>query len=84
MTIFSPRQTAWSEADAALIDWFRANREQLPAKPFELSPGARVLDPSLFFETIDRDINAGPDCSRARGALQDDLAKLKQLFDRQD
>lgn len=82
MTIRPPRQAEWSEADAALIAWFRANREQLPAKPFVLSPGVNVAGPSRFFETIDRDIAGGPNSSRARGALQVDLAKLKQLFDR--
>jgi len=40
----------------ALIDWFRANRGRLPAAPFEIGVGRRVVNSNGFYKSLDREI----------------------------
>jgi hypothetical protein len=68
----------WDADTAALIDWYRTHRDQLPAEPFQLGP-RRVIDPQLFYRSIDRDIQAGPKGPSARhGTLGIRLQQLKE------
>ena len=74
----------WSQQDAELIDWYRINRRRFvrPCRPFFLYPWAEVIGPQ-FFLRLDQDINQGPHGPRARNrVLQEDLARLRELFDR--
>jgi hypothetical protein len=69
----------WCAADAELLAWFET--APLPTKPFLLFTWLRVLEPLLFYATLQGDILAGPRGPRARSrALQDELARLRQLF----
>lgn len=63
----------WNASTAELIDWFRANRDWLPSEPFCLWPGAWVVDPALFYHSLDADIDHGPDgpCGKLGGLSHD-------------
>jgi hypothetical protein len=64
-----------------LIDWFHHNRDRVPRKRFAFSPGVVVSDVDRFLKAFECDIQAGPNGPRARrGALQDDLRRLGELF----
>jgi hypothetical protein len=81
MTEFKQILTAWTEADAALIAWYESARDRMPTEPFRLAQGVAVIGPTKFFDTLERDIRAGPAGARARmGALQFDLKRLQELF----
>ena len=68
----------WEAATAELIGWFRANRDRLPSEPFYLKPGVRVVDPALWYRSLDGDIAHGPTGPRARlDGLEDDLSWLR-------
>ena len=69
----------WTGNDAALIDWFQSHRDQLPAEPFDLKPGVRVIEPSKFLRALSADIQAGSNAPRAVGLL-DDLQWLFKVF----
>lgn len=70
--------TSWDTTTAELIDWFRANRDRLPSEPFCLWPGAWVVDPALFYRSLDADIAHGPVGPRAKlGGLSHDLKCLR-------
>ena len=48
--------------------------------PFDLRPGARVVDATRFLAQLRRDIALGPQGPRARfGALQGDLMRLRDI-----
>jgi hypothetical protein len=67
--------------DVDLADWFRENRKRLPRVAFNLWPSVRVSDPARYVASIAGDVAAGPTGPRAAcGALQEDLARLRQLF----
>jgi hypothetical protein len=71
----------WSPDERTLFNWFQANRARLPRKRFTLSPGVVVSDMDRFLETLQRDIEAGPNGARGRhGAVRDDLRKLREIF----
>jgi hypothetical protein len=73
---------AWDADSQSLIDWYRAHRSRFPASPFKMGPWIRVMEPVRFFAMIDVDIAAGPLGSKAmRGVLQEDLRRLRKLFD---
>lgn len=68
----------WTASMVELIDWFRANRDWLPSEPFCLWPGAWVVDPALFYHSLDADIDHGPDGPRGKlGGLSHDLKCLR-------
>ena len=70
----------WSASTAELIDWFQTHRGELPVEPFDLKPGGgvRVVDPALWYRSLDNDIAHGPTGSRGRyGVLRDDLEYLR-------
>jgi TubC N-terminal docking domain len=64
-----------------LIEWFQANRPQLPTEPFLLRPGCRVTLPDSFYAAVERDIVAGPEGLRARYGLAGDLEDLRRLVE---
>lgn len=66
-------------SDVDLADWFRENRTRLPRFAFALWPAVRVADPIRYFASIAGHVAAGPDGPRAV-ALQEDLARLHELF----
>ena len=68
----------WSPEDAALVEWYRSHRDEIPAAPFQLSPGVTVVDRELFLAVIDRDVAAGPGGPRRR-VLGEELAALRSL-----
>ena len=69
----------WNASTAELIVWFQSNRDRLPDEPFNLKPGVRVVDPALWYGTLDRDITTGPTGARGKlGGLADDLECLKK------
>lgn len=71
----------WDAETARLIEWFRT--AELPSGPFDLGPGIRVIEPEGYRHALLCDIAAGPDGPRARmGVLQDELARLRELFGR--
>ncbi len=71
--------TPWQGADAALIQWFRSHRDRLPREPFQLFSWATIGDPAKFYAVLERDAEAGPNCARAAGLLNE-LHWLRQLF----
>lgn len=77
LTRWNRPRAPWCENDAALIDWFQSNRDQLPTEPFDLNSGIRVSDPHKFFRVLDADIQAGSNGPRAAGLL-DDLKWLRK------
>jgi hypothetical protein len=71
----------WSPEDRELIAWFHRNRDRLPRKRFTLSPGVVVSDVNRFLEILECDIRSGTNGPRGRrGAVQDDLRRLHELF----
>ncbi|HUE13433.1 MAG TPA: hypothetical protein VMR25_04655 [Planctomycetaceae bacterium] len=71
----------WHEKDLELVEWFRAVRDRFPQSSFWLWPWCHVSDPNRFFAALDLDVVSGPNGPRARrGALQDDLRRLRELF----
>lgn len=68
--------TEWSAEVQALIDKFLSSPS--PEAPFLLNGHTRVVDADLFYITLRRDIEAGPNGPRARyGAVQCDLRDLQ-------
>ena len=68
----------WDASTAELIGWFQVNRDRLPVELFQLSPGAWVVDPALFYRSLDADIAHGPDGPRGKlGGLSHDLKCLR-------
>ncbi len=66
----------WSSEMQELIAWFET--ASCPEEPFYLQPHMRVMDPAKFFESLWREIDAGPRGVRARmGTLQSDLRALR-------
>jgi hypothetical protein len=70
----------WEPEVAHLITWFQS--VTLPAEPFELSLGVRVVDPALAYAALRASIAAGPKGARAQsGALADDLRHLQAVWE---
>lgn len=69
----------WSPEQAELVDWFRREVGGLSSRPFALRPGVRVADPRRFFDSLERDVEAGPRQARNAG-LMIDLAELRQAL----
>ena len=44
-----------------LIDWYKANRAQMPQEPFELDSYLKVSDPVTFYKKLDKDVEAYPE-----------------------
>ena len=69
-------KAVWPPDAQSLMDWFMT--QEVPVEPFYLEPHLRVADPGKFFDSLRREIEAGPRGPRARmGTLQWDLRKLK-------
>lgn len=71
---------SWSKEAQELIDWFVA----VPKinEPFHLDQHRQICNPEKFYDSIIRDIQAGPSVSRNKhGVLMDDLKKLKIVVD---
>ena len=67
----------WDPETEWLIEWFRT--AQLPSRPFDLSPGIRVMEPEGFRLALLTDIAAGPSGLRARmSSLQDALRGFQE------
>lgn len=78
----SERQ-AWDDETSALIEWF--NNAQPPVESFRLGNGRTITDTSTYFDSLRRDIAAGPNGVRARtGALQADLEALRAFLIRKE
>ena len=74
----------WDASTLELIGWFHSHRERLAVEPFDLKPGGgiRVVEPALFYRSLEADIATGPDGPRARfGGLEDDLKCLRAVCD---
>jgi hypothetical protein len=72
----------WNSESEPLIGWYRAHRSRFPKTPFMMAPWARVTEPDRFFAMLDFDVSRGPLGPRGRrGALQEDLRRLRELFD---
>lgn len=70
---------SWDPETSRLLEWFRT--AVLPPGPFALAPAVTVADSALFRRSLEADIAAGPNGTRARyGALQKDLRRLQGLF----
>jgi hypothetical protein len=70
----------WGES-RELVEWWSAEHGRLPRSPFKLWPWTLVSDPNRFFASLAVDVAAGPDGPRARrDVLQEDLARLRNLF----
>jgi len=66
----------WPEPMVCLVQWFL--NATLPEEPFSPSGYEHILHPATYYESLRRDIEAGPKGPRSRyGALQDDLQRLK-------
>ena len=77
---FADSPAMWNASTAELIDWFHANRDRLPSEPFDVKPGVRVVDPVLWYRSLDTDISSGPTGPRGKlGGLEDDLKWLRAL-----
>jgi hypothetical protein len=73
----------WNSESEPLIGWYRAHRSRFPKTAFKMGPGVQVTESGRFFAALDCDVAAGPLGPRARnGALQDDLRRIRDLFDR--
>ncbi len=69
-------KAVWSQDVQSLVDWFMT--QEVPVEPFLLEPHLRVVDPGKFFESLWREIEAGPRGPRSKmGTMQWDLRKLK-------
>ena len=69
-------KAVWPPDAQSLVDWFMT--QEVPVEPFLLEPHLRVAEPGKFFDSLRREIEAGPRGPRARmGTLQWDLQKLK-------
>ena len=72
-------QPAWDQQTKRYIDWFFST--ELPVEEFELTPGARVLDPGKFYSAIRLQIETGPSIGRAlRITLTENLRRLHERF----
>ena len=69
----------WTADESALVGWFAANRDRIPAAPFKLAPGRVVTDRDRFLAALDRDLAAGPCGCRAVGLVADLLALRSTL-----
>jgi hypothetical protein len=70
----------WNAEAAELVAWFQNAGGSLPFAPFDLKKGVGVVDPALWFRTLDADIATGPNGPRGRqGALEDDLKSLRSI-----
>ena len=73
----------WNASTAELINWFQSHRRELPVDPFDLKPGngVRVVDPALWYRSLDADISTGPTGPRwTLGGLADDLKSLRAVI----
>ena len=69
-------KAVWPPDAQSLVDWFMT--QEVPVEPFLLEPHLRVAEPGKFFDSLRREIEAGPKGPRAKmGTLQWDLRKLK-------
>jgi hypothetical protein len=63
-----------------LIEWYKTIPK--PRGAFSLDVCRQVVDPEKFFTKIDRRIDAGPTKLEDRyGNLQDDLRRLRRIFE---
>jgi hypothetical protein len=73
------RRAEWPAEVKALIDRFIIST--VPESPFQLNAHTHVIDADLFYATLRRDIETGPNGPRARyGALQCDLMDLRDMI----
>jgi hypothetical protein len=75
-----PKNTnGWDVETQKLIGWFLTLTP--PTEPFYLQAHTHVASPGKFFESLLRDIKAGPKGPRARlGTLKSDLRSLQLKF----
>jgi len=73
----------WDQESQEIIDWFMAVPRM--KNPFNLDAHRHVFMPDKFYESIMRDIQAGPSGPRNKyGAIMDDLKKLKAIMNGND
>tara|TARA_B100000315_G_scaffold246118_1_gene273035 strand:+ start:780 stop:1142 length:363 start_codon:yes stop_codon:yes gene_type:complete len=69
----------WETDIGMIIEWFADL--PAPASSFQLHKGVSITDPVAFWQSIKREIAAGPGGPRITyGALQSDLRRLSALF----
>lgn len=72
----------WGPKALELVAWWKKARERMPAAPFDLYDGHRVVDAGLWKKAIDSDVEGGPGTGRGwTGSLQADLARLRALME---
>jgi hypothetical protein len=79
---FVPAHTSrtWGFEMQELIEWYKTIPK--PRGAFSLDVCRQVVDPEKFFTKIDRRIDAGPTKLEDRyGNLQDDLRRLRRIFE---
>jgi hypothetical protein len=70
---------------APLVSWFQQARVagRLPGEPFILAPWQKIINPALFYASLELDIATGSRGSRARfGGLTGSLRRLKAFVER--
>lgn len=75
----TPTVTARDPDLQRLVDWYRANRDRIPASPFQLDSGVIVTDRAAFLRSIDADVSHVGGV-RDHGALRVDLRRLMGLI----
>ena len=65
----------------ALIAWFHATRERLPAEPYQLTAWQRIVNPQRFYDALTMDIAAYPHGPRSH-VIGEDLRHLRQYVER--
>jgi len=71
------------ESMSDLVKWFE--NAKLPNQPFQLSSYENITDPSAYYDTLRRDIAAGPSGPRAKfDVVKSDLQRLKTFCENCD
>ena len=64
----------------ALIAWFHAIRDRLPAEPYQLTAWQRIVNPTRFYEALAMDIAAYPHGPRSH-VIGEDLRHLREYVE---
>ena len=76
------RRTVTPDPDTeALIAWFHAIRDRLPAEPYQLTAWQRIVNPTRFYDALAMDIAAYPHGPRSH-VIGEDLRHLREYVER--
>lgn len=71
----TPIAVDWTPGAVKAIEWFLTTEP--PSEPFQLQPGVTIMNPALYWTSLQMDIKQGPGGPRA-GAVIYDIDKLRK------